>query len=84
MSIPTSVMMLIAVGSFFNMIGYILCTESSVYGRAGPAQALMEMQSVWQLLLEIGVNSHYPTLGQSVGMAVAFAGSIVVAVDLPN
>jgi len=66
------------------MIGFFLCQESCVNGQAGPAQALMEMQSVWQLLLEIGVNSHYPTLGQSVGMAVAFAGSIVVAVDLPN
>jgi len=65
------------------MLGYFFCTEACTYGKAGPAQALMEMQSVWQLVLEMIVYGNIPTYLQGVGMAIALSGSVVVAVELP-
>ena len=54
--------LLVGLGSAFNMIGWLLCSEACVNGVAGPAQALCEMQSVWQLFLEIVVYTRIPNL----------------------
>jgi hypothetical protein len=44
----------------------------------------MEMQSVWQLLLEIAIYGNIPTAMQFFGMGVAITGSLVVAIDSPG
>jgi len=79
--LPSSVIFFIAVGSMFNMTGFFLCTEACVYGKAGPAQALMELQSIWQLLLEVVIYSNIPNIMQIIAMGFALVGSIVVAVE---
>ena len=65
------------------MIGWLFCSEACVNGVAGPAQALCEMQSVWQLFLEVVIYSRIPNLSQTFGIFVALVGSVVMAVDLP-
>eukprot|EP00351_Strombidinopsis_sp_SopsisLIS2011_P000868 CAMPEP_0116880444 /NCGR_PEP_ID=MMETSP0463-20121206/12369_1 /TAXON_ID=181622 /ORGANISM="Strombidinopsis sp, Strain SopsisLIS2011" /LENGTH=107 /DNA_ID=CAMNT_0004531021 /DNA_START=684 /DNA_END=1007 /DNA_ORIENTATION=- len=45
--LPLSIMIWAGIGSAFNMTGFFLCTEASVYGKAGPSQALMELQSIF-------------------------------------
>ena len=45
--IPGEIMKTTAIGSIFNMSGFILYSEACVYGKAGPAQILMELQSIW-------------------------------------
>lgn len=41
--IDFKLMINIGLGSLFNLTGFFLCTEACVHGKAGPAQALMEM-----------------------------------------
>ena len=42
-----NICLMVGIGSAFNMVGWLLCSEACVNGVAGPAQALCEMQSVW-------------------------------------
>ena len=53
-------MALAAAGSFFNALGWLLCSEACINGIAGPAQALIEMQCIWQLLIEVILHQHSP------------------------
>ena len=71
----------VATGSIFCMSGFILYSEACVYGKAGPAQILMELQSVWQLILEIVLYSFIPGVTQICGMGIALFGSSLVAFE---
>jgi len=59
---PASVVTFMALGAFFCMLGFYLITEACVYGKAGPAQALMELQCIWQLFMEIAIWGTKPSL----------------------
>ena len=75
-------MALAAAGSFFNALGWLLCSEACINGIAGPAQALIEMQCIWQLLIEVVLHQHIPNVFQFIGMAIAITGSVIMALDL--
>ena len=75
-------MVLAATGSFFNALGWLLCSEACINGIAGPAQALIELQCIWQLMLEVIIHGHVPTALQFLGMLIAMAGSLIMTLDL--
>ena len=79
--IPGSVILYVALGAFFNMAGFFLVAEACSYGKAGPAQALMELQSIWQLTLEMIIYQKYPNFLQVIGMSCALVGAFVVAYE---
>jgi len=78
--LPTNIMCWAGIGSFFNMLGFFLCTEASVYGKAGPSQALMELQSVFQLLMEIALFGRVPNIIETGGMVFALIGTFTIAI----
>ncbi len=60
------------------MTGIAVVMEAVAHGKAGPSQALVNVQVIWQLILEIAIHQKYPGAIQIVGMAVGILGAIVI------
>jgi hypothetical protein len=69
--------------SIAGAIGNFLVNESIVHGKAGPTSALIEVQSLWLLALEIMFNLNKerkgPSLSQLVGFALGAIGGSFIA-----
>jgi hypothetical protein len=68
----------IVMASFFLTGGALLMNAALAYGKGGPTQALVQMQSPWQLFLAIVVSGYSPNLMGVLGMASGLAGGLLM------
>ncbi|TNV78815.1 hypothetical protein FGO68_gene5254 [Halteria grandinella] len=64
--------------SLFGTLGNYLLNEAIIHGRAGPSQALCEVQSIWMLFLEVAVLGKLPSRFQSVGFVLGIVGGVFI------
>ena len=65
--------------SLFGTFANFLLNEAIVHGKAGPSQALVEIQSIWLLFLEVFFMNKIPTNDQTIGFFVGiFGGSFLI------
>lgn len=64
--------------SLFGTLGNYLLNEAIIHGRAGPSQALCEVQSIWMLFLEVAVLGKLPSGFQSVGFILGIVGGVFI------
>jgi len=69
----------VGVGSYFLVAGVITLNIAVAYGKAGPSQALVQIQVIVQLVFEILVFGLVPNWLQFVGMAMGVAGACVIS-----
>ena len=71
---PASVIFSVGGISILGATAAFLITEAVVYGKAGPAHALTEVQSLYVLILEVLVLGKIPNTLQMVGFVFGFIG----------
>ncbi len=80
---PFPAKIIFAVGgiSILGATAAFLITEAVVYGKAGPAHALTEVQSLYVLILEVVVLGKVPNVLQMVGFVFGFVGGAFIAFE---
>lgn len=77
---PYSLATILSIGgvSFLSYLGVLLITEAVVHGKAGPSQALCEVQSPFLLALEILFIGKVPNYLQAIGFGVGVLGGLCI------
>lgn len=68
----------IVLASYFMTSGTLLLNAALAYGKGGPTQALVQMQSPWQLFLTSVISGMAPNVMGLMGMASGLAGGFVM------
>ncbi|CDW75900.1 UNKNOWN [Stylonychia lemnae] len=64
--------------SFLQIIGLLFLNGAIIFGKAGPSQALIQLQSPFQLALEIIIMSQIPNIYALSGMAICIVGALII------
>ena len=60
------------------VLGVLGLNGAMTYGKAGPSQALIQLQSPIQLVMEIAIFSKMPTYFGVLGMGLCILGALVI------
>ena len=71
----------IAIGSVAGTLGLYFITEATIYGKAGPSQALVECQTLWCLCLEVTILGKIPNWLQLVAFGCGIIGGLLIALE---
>jgi drug/metabolite transporter (DMT)-like permease len=78
---PASIIFAVGGISILGATAAFLITEAVVYGKAGPAHALTEVQSLYVLILEVLVLGKIPNTLQMIGFVFGFVGGAFIAFE---
>ena len=69
----------LAFASIFLLVGQVTLAVALVHGKAGPAQALLQLQCVFTLFWEIVVFRRLPNLKEVIGMTLGIIGASIMS-----